>query len=164
MADWYDLTVDELMQQQSTQRNRNGNADAETAELDTSAQPNIPPASASRSARTPRVLWDLRKTRVFVEALVTALNDGAWYRTSNKAVARAELLQCVLPRMKEEFPITVWSIAALTSKFKSLEIEMKKALRLITWSGNHYDDETGMMETTDEQWEEFERKYGDKVK
>ncbi|KAG6116165.1 hypothetical protein E4U13_002053 [Claviceps humidiphila] len=147
----------------------------ETAEPDTSArpQPNIPPAtqppSASQSAessKTPRILWDLRKTRVFLEALVlvTALNDGAWYRTSRKAAARAKLLEGVLPRMKKDFPTTVWSIASLNSKFKSLEMNMKRALTLITRSGNHYDDETGMIETTDEQWKEFERKYGDKVK
>ncbi|KAG6252683.1 hypothetical protein E4U47_008177 [Claviceps purpurea] len=179
MADWYAITFDDLMRQQlkadgeSTQRNGNGNADAETAEPHTSArpQPNISPAtqppSASQSAKSlkpPRILWDLRKTRVFLEALVTALNDGAWYRTCNKAAARAKLLESVLPRMKEDFPTTVWSIGSLTSKFKSLETEMKRALTLITRPGNQYDDETGMIETTDEQWEEFERKYGDKVK
>ncbi|KAG6089002.1 hypothetical protein E4U15_004528 [Claviceps sp. LM218 group G6] len=151
----------------------------ETAEPDTSArpQPNIPPTtqppsasqSASQSAessKTPRIIWDLRKTRVFLEALVlmTAANDGAWYRTSRKAAARAKLLEGVLPRMKKDFPTTVWSIASLNSKFKSLQMNMKRALTLITRSGNHYDDETGMIETTDEQWEEFERKYGDKVK
>ncbi|KAG5934715.1 hypothetical protein E4U60_003619 [Claviceps pazoutovae] len=167
MADWYAITFDDLMRQQlkvdgeSTQRNGNGNADAETVEPDTSArpQPNIPPApqppSASQSVKSlkpPRILWDLRKTRVFLEALVTALNNGAWYRTCNKAAARAKLLEGVLPRMKEDFPTTVWSIGSLNSKFKSLETEMKRALTLITvW-------------TTDEQWEQFERKYGDKVK
>ncbi|KAG6120601.1 hypothetical protein E4U14_003338 [Claviceps sp. LM454 group G7] len=181
MTGWYDLTIDNLMQQrleadgESNQRNRNDNADAdaETAEPDTSArsQPNIPPAtqpsSASQSAKSskiPRVIWDLRKTRVFLEALVTALDNGARYRTSNKPAARAELLECVLPRMKAAFPTTVWSITPLNSKFKSLEMEMKRALTLITRPGNHYNDETGMIETTDEQWEEFERKYGDKVK
>ncbi|KAG5964819.1 hypothetical protein E4U57_004844 [Claviceps arundinis] len=179
MAGWYALTIDNLMQQQleadgeSNQRNRNDNADAETAEPDTSArsQPNIPPATqppstsqSAKSSKIPRVHWDLRKTRVFLEALVTALDNGARYRTSNKPAARAELLECVLPRMKAAFPTTVWSITPLTSKFKSLEMEMKRALTLITRSGNHYDDETGMIETTDEQWEEFERKYGDKVK
>ncbi|KAG6116164.1 hypothetical protein E4U13_002052 [Claviceps humidiphila] len=109
MAAWCDLAVDDLMQQrleldgESTQRNGHGNTNAETAELDASRspQPNIPPATQPPSVlKTPRVFWDLRKTRVFLEALATALNDGAWYRTSNKAVARAELLEGVLPRMK----------------------------------------------------------------
>ncbi|KAG6104439.1 hypothetical protein E4U31_002005 [Claviceps sp. LM219 group G6] len=101
-AAWCDLTVDDLMQQrlevegESTQCNGHGNADAETAELGASRcpWPNIPPATQPPSAlKTPRVIWDLRKTRVFLEALATALNDGAWYRSSNKAVARAELLK-----------------------------------------------------------------------
>ncbi|KAG6060949.1 hypothetical protein E4U17_003019 [Claviceps sp. LM77 group G4] len=167
MADWFAITVNDLMQQQleadgeSSRRNGNGHADAETAGPDTFArpQPNIPPATqpppasqSVKSSKTPRILWDLRKTRVFLEALVTALDEGARYRRSNKAVARAELLEVVLPRMKEDFPTT------------SLETDTKRALTLITRSGNHYDDETGIIETTDEQWEEFERKYGDKVK
>ncbi|KAG6168589.1 hypothetical protein E4U11_005468 [Claviceps purpurea] len=33
-----------------------------------------------------------------------------------------------------------------------------------TKSGNYYDDATGVIETADEKWEEFERKYGDKAK
>ncbi|KAG6210369.1 hypothetical protein E4U35_005348 [Claviceps purpurea] len=48
--------------------------------------------------------------------------------------------------------------------FKSLESDMRKALTLITKSGNYYDDATGVIETADEKWEEFERKYGDKAK
>ncbi|KAG6133311.1 hypothetical protein E4U46_006387 [Claviceps purpurea] len=48
--------------------------------------------------------------------------------------------------------------------FKSLESDMRKALTLITESGNYYDDATGVIETADEKWEEFERNYGDKAK
>ncbi|KAG6238065.1 hypothetical protein E4U24_007263 [Claviceps purpurea] len=48
--------------------------------------------------------------------------------------------------------------------FKSLESDMRKALTLITKSGNYYDDATGVIETADEKWEEFERKYGDQAK
>ncbi|KAG5956558.1 hypothetical protein E4U57_002535 [Claviceps arundinis] len=171
MADWCDITVDELMRQSldddglSTPRNRNGDAVAESPE--SGSQPATQGLSASRSAKllkTSRVIWDLRKTRVFLEALVSELNNGALYRTSNKAVARAELLNSILPRMKNSFPDTEWSLTSLTSKFKALESEMRKVLTLITRSGNHYDDETGIIETTDEQWEEFERKYGDKVR
>ncbi|KAG6240780.1 hypothetical protein E4U25_007465 [Claviceps purpurea] len=171
MADWCDLTVDELMQQrmevdsESTSRNQNGDADAETSEPDSFARPTQPP-SASRSAKpsSSRVTWDLRKTRVFLDSLVTEINDGALYRTSNKAVARSEMLQRVLPRMEEKFPATKWSLSSLTSKFKGLESDMKRALTLITRSGNHYDDETGIIETTEEQWEAFEKKHGDKAK
>ncbi|KAG6163681.1 hypothetical protein E4U51_005567 [Claviceps purpurea] len=165
MAEWHDLTGDDPMQSQleddgeSTQRNGNGNAHADTSET----QP--PSASPSaNSSKAARINWDLRKTRVFLEALVTALNDGARYRTSNKAVARAELLATVLPRMQEDFPTSSWTVVSLTTKFKSLESDMRKALTLITKSGNHYDDATGVIETTDEQWEEFERKYGDKAR
>ncbi|KAG6126958.1 hypothetical protein E4U38_006556 [Claviceps purpurea] len=32
------------------------------------------------------------------------------------------------------------------------------------YSGNYYDDATGVIETADEKWEEFERKYGDQAK
>ncbi|KAG6272491.1 hypothetical protein E4U47_002485 [Claviceps purpurea] len=46
----------------------------------------------------------------------------------------------------------------------SLESDMRKALTLITKSGNYYDDATGVIETADEKWEEFERKYGDQAK
>ncbi|KAG6166144.1 hypothetical protein E4U27_008260 [Claviceps purpurea] len=156
MADWCDLTLGNPLDEQP-------DFDGERTE---SARPQTPP-SASQSAKTskpPRVQWDLRKTRVFLEALVTALNNGAMYRTSNKAVARSEMLRSVLPRMREDFPTTVWTLDSLTSKFKSLESDMRKVLTLITRSGNHYNDETGMIETTDEQWAEFGRKYGDKVK
>ncbi|KAG6092456.1 hypothetical protein E4U14_000677 [Claviceps sp. LM454 group G7] len=171
MEDWCDITVDEVMQQPldddglSTPRNRNGDAVDESPEPD--SQPATRELSASRSAKSskaPRVVWDLRKTRVFLEALVSELNNGALYRTSNKTVARIEMLNRILPRMKNSFPGTDWSIASLNSKFKALESEMRKALTLINRSGNHYDDETGMIETTDEQWEEFDRKFGDKVR
>ncbi|KAG6046617.1 hypothetical protein E4U39_001211 [Claviceps sp. Clav50 group G5] len=156
MGDWCDLTLGNPLDEQP-------DFDGEPTE---SVRPQTsPPASQSaKSLKSPRVLWDMRnKTRVFLEALVTALNNGALYRTSNKAVARAEMLESVLPRMREDFPTTLWTVASLTSKFKTLEADMENALTLITRSGNHYDDETGMIETTDEQWAEFGRKYGDKA-
>ncbi|KAG6018643.1 hypothetical protein E4U19_008199 [Claviceps sp. Clav32 group G5] len=168
MADWCDITVDELMRQPldddglSTPRNRNGNETPESGSQ--SATQGLSASQSAKPLKTSRVVWDLRKTRVFLEALVSALNNGALARTSNKTAARLDLLYSVLPRMKESFPDTEWSVGSLTSKFKALESEMKKALTLITRSGNHYDDETGMIETTDEQWEEFERKYGEKLR
>ncbi|KAG6236043.1 hypothetical protein E4U25_004168 [Claviceps purpurea] len=62
-------------------------------------------------------------------------------------------------RIFNELLVALAHNLSTTVSFKSLESDMRKALTLITKSGNYYDDATGVIETADEKWEEFERKY-----
>ncbi|KAG6238066.1 hypothetical protein E4U24_007264, partial [Claviceps purpurea] len=52
---------------------------------------------------------------------------------------------------------TLTTVSSTAVSFKSLESDMRKALTLITKSGNYYDDATGVIETADEKWEEIRR-------
>ncbi|KAH7303761.1 hypothetical protein B0I35DRAFT_517194 [Stachybotrys elegans] len=118
----------------------------------------IRPKTRTEKKAFQRLRWQPQHTITFLELLVECRNEGQLY--NDKSTLVAKVMESIVPKMLEKYPLFPWSSRKLCSHYKVLRTKHRQFKWWEGRTGHHYDERTGIIDASKEQWAAFDQRFG----